>query len=282
MAAIRYARVTLDTGKRIILRVVSETGRFLRGIEVDREGEEIIPQGAHQRMHIIERPRITKIAEMRMNPKYATLEAVPRDQTPGQKASAHARKRAAAPEIQKLRADARLWWQIAKAEMRAGFGGSVNAMDRAIAAEKKLVALGVTPPRRPKEFAESLSEHATIRKDATAANALQWSEAAKRRSDDAYTVDDHRTAAEAHRRAARIHKANLADKDVAWLHTLAESNHRQAAKARAAERKIDPVRATRTPKAFATYQDKMAAASEHQTMASEYARQALAAARTRQ
>lgn len=62
------------------------------------------------------------------------------------------RKSAATPEVQQLRKDARLWWQIAKAESRARFRGSYNAMERAI--EKKLLALGVTPPHRPKDFAE--------------------------------------------------------------------------------------------------------------------------------
>lgn len=62
--------------------------------------------------------------------------------------------RPSTPEIQQLRKDARLWWQIAKAESKARMGGRFDAMERAIALEKKLVALGVTPPRRPKDFAE--------------------------------------------------------------------------------------------------------------------------------
>ena len=60
----------------------------------------------------------------------------------------------ASPEVQQLRKDARLWWQIAKAESRARFGGRTDATERAIALEKKLLALGVTPPHRPKDFAE--------------------------------------------------------------------------------------------------------------------------------
>lgn len=58
------------------------------------------------------------------------------------------------PEIQKLRQDARMWWRIAQAESKAGFSGSVDAMERAIAAEKQLIALGVPPPRRPKHFVD--------------------------------------------------------------------------------------------------------------------------------
>ncbi len=60
----------------------------------------------------------------------------------------------ATPEVQKLRDEAKLWWRIASAESKARFGGSFDAMERAIAAEKKLVALGVKPPQRPKDFRE--------------------------------------------------------------------------------------------------------------------------------
>jgi len=116
-----------------------------------------------------------------------------------------------------------------------------------------------------------------FRKVASAAKALRASEAAKRLSDDAYSVDEHRAAAEAHRRAARLHKS-AGGTDVAWLHELAASNHRQAAAARAsrAYKHEDPTRSKRT---FAAYQEKLSAANEHQTMAQEYARQALAAAK---
>lgn len=39
-----------------------------------------------------------------------------------------------------------------KAETKARFSGRYDALERALAAEKKLVALGETPPRRPKGF----------------------------------------------------------------------------------------------------------------------------------
>ncbi len=78
----------------------------------------------------------------------------------------------ATPEVQKLRDDAKLWWRIARAESKARFGGSLDAMERAIAAEKKLVALGAKPPRRPKGFedhhavranpADKLAEHGIV------------------------------------------------------------------------------------------------------------------------
>lgn len=75
---IRYLKVTLDDGTRFILRVTAESPRFVRGVEVNAEGDEVVPPGAHQRLRIVERGRIAKTAEMRMNPVYAILEAVPR------------------------------------------------------------------------------------------------------------------------------------------------------------------------------------------------------------
>jgi len=121
----------------------------------------------------------------------------------------------------------------------------------------------------------------SFRKIATAAEALRASEHAKRLTDDAYSPDEHRAAADAHRRAARLHKSDPTGAEAAWLHDLAESNHRQAAKWRSAASKGDPVRAIQTKKSFASYQEKMAAAREHGIMAEEYARQALAAAKKR-
>lgn len=153
--AIRYVKITLVDGTRFILRVTHESPQLLTGIEVNDEGDEVVPRGRdaagrsyHQRIRHVQRDLIKRAVEMRMDPTYATLEVVP--------TSNHATRRAAKADttVEQLRKDARLWWQIAKAESRAGFRGSADAMDRAIAAEKKLVALGVTPPRRPKGFEE--------------------------------------------------------------------------------------------------------------------------------
>ncbi len=80
---IRYLKITLDDGTRFILRVTSETKLFIRGIEVNAEGDEIVPPGAHQRLRIVDRGRIAKTVPMRMNPKYATLEVVPRGELSG-------------------------------------------------------------------------------------------------------------------------------------------------------------------------------------------------------
>ena len=110
--------------------------------------------------------------------------------------------------------------------------------------------------------------------------AIQASEIAKRLSDNVYDAAEHRVAAEAHRRAARLYKSDPAGVDVAWLHDLAASNHRQAATARASRalKAADPARPQKT---FAAFKEKLAAANEHTSMAQEYARQALAAARKR-
>jgi hypothetical protein len=75
---IRYLRITLDDGTRFILRVTGESRFFIRGIEVNVEGDEVVPPGAHQRLRVVDRGRIKKTVEMRMNPTYATLEVVPK------------------------------------------------------------------------------------------------------------------------------------------------------------------------------------------------------------
>jgi hypothetical protein len=114
----------------------------------------------------------------------------------------------------------------------------------------------------------------------TKTEAIRASEVAKRLSDDVYDAAEHRTAAEAHRRAARLHKSDPTGADAAWLHDLAAINHRQAATARAS-RALKAADPSRTQKTFAAFKEKLSAANEHTTMAQEYARQALAAARKR-
>lgn len=84
MSEIRYLKITLIDGTRFILRVIGESPRGIRGIEVDAAGEEIVPRGVdpegrpyHQRERHVERGSIKKAVAMRMNKKYATLEPVP-------------------------------------------------------------------------------------------------------------------------------------------------------------------------------------------------------------
>lgn len=119
-----------------------------------------------------------------------------------------------------------------------------------------------------------------FRKVASAAEALKASEAAFRWSDDVHDATEHRAAAEAHRRAARLHKSDPAGADAAWLHDLAASNHRQAATARAS-RALKVADPAKTQKSLAAFKEKLFAANEHTAMAQEYARQAIAAARKR-
>ena len=107
------------------------------------------------------------------------------------------------------------------------------------------------------------------------------SETAKRASDDAHNAGGHREAARLHDQTARAHKSGTGGGEVAWLHELAASNHRQAASWRDAEARVDPSKVTRTRKSLAAYQEKIAAASEHGSMAQEYARQAIVAAKKR-
>ena len=74
---IRYLKITLVDGTRFILRVTKESSKIVHGYEVNDEGDEVVPPGYQNRHRIVERTSITKAVELRMNNKYATLEAVP-------------------------------------------------------------------------------------------------------------------------------------------------------------------------------------------------------------
>jgi hypothetical protein len=132
-----------------------------------------------------------------------------------------------------------------------------------------------TPAQLNADIAEALKRAPIPRHGA---EALRASEAALRATDNALLAPEHRIAADAHRSAARLHKFDLAGAESARLHGLAESNHRQAARARKSlPRKVPgPLNAR-----WNTYQEKLAAARDHGHMAQEYARQAIAAARKR-
>jgi hypothetical protein len=91
-AGIRYLKITDLDGARYILRVTRESPEAVIGIEVDSDGEEIVPRGTdpqgrawHLRLRKVPRTAIKKAIEMRMNLTYASLEPVPKD--------AHATKR---------------------------------------------------------------------------------------------------------------------------------------------------------------------------------------------
>lgn len=76
---LQYARLTLADGQRFILRITAETARTIAGIEVDRDGDEVVPKGHHNRLRIVERTAIAKFTPMRMNNHYATLEVAESD-----------------------------------------------------------------------------------------------------------------------------------------------------------------------------------------------------------
>lgn len=125
------------------------------------------------------------------------------------------------------------------------------------------------------------SAHHATKRAVPAADALRASEYAKRLTDAAYSAEEHRAAAKAHERAAKLHKSDPTGVEAAWGHGLAASQHRQVAKARTAERKVDAPKALQKTKTWAAYQEKLAAVRDHTAMAEEYARQALAAAKKR-
>lgn len=73
----KYARIALTDGARFVLRITSETETTVSGIEVDMEGEEVVPRGDagyHNRLRIVDRGAIRKLTPLRMNVRYAMLE----------------------------------------------------------------------------------------------------------------------------------------------------------------------------------------------------------------
>ena len=77
---IRYLKITLVDGTRFILRVTRESPTLVSGIEVNAEGDEVVPPGHDRRQRFVERALIKKAVELRMNKKYATLEEASRVQ----------------------------------------------------------------------------------------------------------------------------------------------------------------------------------------------------------
>jgi hypothetical protein len=70
---IRYERVTAQ-GVTVLLRVTGENERFLTGIEVRSDGDEVRPRGADERLRLIEKSQITRRTSLRMNRLYGQLE----------------------------------------------------------------------------------------------------------------------------------------------------------------------------------------------------------------
>lgn len=90
MSEIRYLKITLIDGTRFILRVTKESPGLVRGIEVNADGDEVVPPGMggyHNRTRLVQRELIKKAVLLRMNNKYATLEVVPPGESGQQKKS---------------------------------------------------------------------------------------------------------------------------------------------------------------------------------------------------
>lgn len=74
---IRYVRVVLIDGAGFYLKVQKETDQFLKGIEVDREGEDISRPGTFdQRVRLIQKSMIRTITPKKMNLHYGILEGI--------------------------------------------------------------------------------------------------------------------------------------------------------------------------------------------------------------
>lgn len=73
---IRYLAITTHAGDKFMLRVIKETSRTVRGVEVDRDGEEVTGKDFDVRERIVEIGAIKKAVEMRMNVIYGRIERV--------------------------------------------------------------------------------------------------------------------------------------------------------------------------------------------------------------
>lgn len=74
---IRYERVKFtdgETNRTVYLRVTSESARFLTGVELDKQGEEIEPPGHSQRIRMIAKGAIVWRRQYHMNLHYGELE----------------------------------------------------------------------------------------------------------------------------------------------------------------------------------------------------------------
>jgi hypothetical protein len=74
----RFAKIKLESGRVILLRnpkrITVQGQPGWTGIEINREGDEIVPRGATERLHMIQESAIVSATRMRMNNKYGELE----------------------------------------------------------------------------------------------------------------------------------------------------------------------------------------------------------------
>ena len=72
-----YVQVHFKEKRRpIYLEVKGSDATFLRGVEVNRSGDPIIPRGADERVHLIQHEAIAKLVVHQMNRTYGELEPV--------------------------------------------------------------------------------------------------------------------------------------------------------------------------------------------------------------
>lgn len=70
----KYFRVKLKTERRAFnIRWTSEDARWLRGYEVDNNGDEVSGRDFERRLHCIEKDAIAKLTPLTMDVTYAML-----------------------------------------------------------------------------------------------------------------------------------------------------------------------------------------------------------------
>jgi hypothetical protein len=71
---IRYVAIATKEGDKFLIRVTRQSPKFIAGIEVDRDGEEVVGADFDVRQRIVEIASIKKLTEMRMNVVYGRIE----------------------------------------------------------------------------------------------------------------------------------------------------------------------------------------------------------------
>lgn len=71
-----YTRIRLK-GKTMYLRIMAETDTFLKGVEVDKEADEISGKDFDERVHLIEKECIAKRTPVAVDKHYGELVHVP-------------------------------------------------------------------------------------------------------------------------------------------------------------------------------------------------------------
>jgi hypothetical protein len=70
---ITYRPEGATRARNVILKNVTTDHGYLRGIEVNKEGDEVTKPGVDERVHLIEQDLVTKRTPLRMDNHYGTL-----------------------------------------------------------------------------------------------------------------------------------------------------------------------------------------------------------------